>query len=153
MESTIYVGGAIFREGIGSVPGWGIRVEGDRIKAVLPDQVLREQADSGTRVVELAGGFVSPAFTDAHLHPAVGGLDAARCDLSGGADSGTYLKLIADYADAHSIKSFGSWIATTSRRTSTRWATGRSPSPSTRSRVRCVRTDIGATGTIWPICR
>ncbi|MDR1833549.1 MAG: amidohydrolase family protein, partial [Propionibacteriaceae bacterium] len=101
MDSTVYVGGAIFREGLGSVPGWGIRVEGERIAAVLPDEVLRSQADAHTKVVELDGAFVSPAFTDAHLHPAVGGVDAGRCDLSGVIDARVYLEMIADYARAH----------------------------------------------------
>lgn len=97
----IYVGGSIFREGVGSVPGWGVRVTANRIAAVLPDAVLRAQADRETRVVELDGAFISPGFIDAHFHPTVGGVEAGLCDLSAATSAEECLQIISSYAASH----------------------------------------------------
>ena len=100
VRGRVYVGGSLFRSGIGSVPGWGIRTRGDRIEAVLPDEVLRREARA-EEVVELGGGLLSPGFVDAHYHPTVGGVEAGRCDLSEAASLEECLTLIAEYASAH----------------------------------------------------
>lgn len=100
-QNRVYVGGAIFRSGVGSVPGWGIRTVGDRIDAVLPDALLREQATAATRLIELNGRFLSPGFIDAHYHPTVGGLEAGLCDLSGATSLDECLTTIAEYAEAN----------------------------------------------------
>ena len=54
-----------------------------------------------TRVVDLAGGLVSPGFTDAHVHPIQGGLERLRCDLSEHETREEYLAAIKAYADAN----------------------------------------------------
>ncbi len=100
-QTRIYTGGSLFRSGLGSVTGWGVRTIGDRIDAVLPDRVLRAEADSTTEVVDLDGRFVSPGFIDAHFHPTVGGVEAGLCDLSEAGSAEECLRIIADYAAAH----------------------------------------------------
>lgn len=45
--------------------------------------------------------FLSPGFTDAHVHPIQGGLERLRCDLSGGSTREDYLATVQRYADAH----------------------------------------------------
>lgn len=45
--------------------------------------------------------FLSPGFTDAHVHPIQGGLERLRCDLSEGETREDYLATIKAYADAH----------------------------------------------------
>lgn len=45
--------------------------------------------------------FLSPGFTDAHVHPIQGGLERLRCDLSDGAAREDYLAAIKEYADTH----------------------------------------------------
>ncbi|MGZ4591288.1 MAG: amidohydrolase, partial [Actinomycetes bacterium] len=80
--STLYLGGALFRTGVGSLPGWGLRVSGERIEAVLPDDVLLADRVSGDEVVDVRGGLISPGFIDAHYHPTIGGLDLNACDLT-----------------------------------------------------------------------
>jgi len=45
--------------------------------------------------------FLSPGFTDAHVHPIQGGLERLRCDLSEGGTRAEYLATIKAYADAH----------------------------------------------------
>lgn len=97
----IYVGGAVFRSGFGSVRGWGVRTVGERIDAVLPDAALRSEVDAETEVVELDGRLVSPGFVDAHLHPVLGGLEAGLCDLSSARSAEECLRMVAEYAAAH----------------------------------------------------
>jgi hypothetical protein len=48
-----------------------------------------------TRVVDLQGRLVLPAFHDAHTHPVWGGLSHARCPLYDGNSPADYLKIIA----------------------------------------------------------
>ena len=99
--STLYVGGALFRAGVGSIPGWGVRVSGERIEAVLPDGVLLADRSPGDEVVDVRRGLISPGFIDAHLHPVIGGLDLQGCDLSPAASAEECLALVATYAAAH----------------------------------------------------
>jgi predicted amidohydrolase YtcJ len=98
--STLYLGGSLFREGVGSVPGWGVRVEAGRIVSVLPDAaLLAERGDA--EVVDARGGLISPGFVDAHYHPTLGGFEANGCDLSSARSVDECLNLIAAYAAAH----------------------------------------------------
>lgn len=98
--TTLYVGGSIFRAGVGSVPGWGLRVAGDRIEAVLPDAALLAERD-GADVVDVRGGLISPGFVDAHYHPTVGGVEANGCDLSSARTAAECLERVAVYAAEH----------------------------------------------------
>ncbi|MBA2953409.1 amidohydrolase family protein [Nocardioides sp. MAH-18] len=66
-----------------------ITVEDGRITAVGP----------ATGPVDVP--FLSPGFTDAHVHPVQGGLERLRCDLSEGGTRDGYLAAIRSYADAH----------------------------------------------------
>ena len=69
-----------------------VLVENGRIAAV--GHGLR-----GDEVVDAA--FLSPGFTDAHVHPIQGGLERLRCDLSELGTREEYLTAIRSYADAH----------------------------------------------------
>lgn len=89
--STVFRGGTVF-DGHRHLGRADVLVEGGRIVAVGPD--LR-----GDEVVDAA--FVSPGFTDAHVHPIQGGLERLRCDLSEGSTREEYLATIKAYADAH----------------------------------------------------
>jgi predicted amidohydrolase YtcJ len=51
-------------------------------------------------VVDLAGGLLSPGFTDAHVHPVDGGMERLRCDLSEYSTRDQYLAALKQYADA-----------------------------------------------------
>jgi hypothetical protein len=53
-----------------------------------------------TEVIDLAGGLVSPGFTDAHVHPIQGGLERLCCDLSEHGTREEYLAALKEYADA-----------------------------------------------------
>ncbi|MFC6236350.1 amidohydrolase [Longivirga aurantiaca] len=69
-----------------------VLVEGGRITAM--GQEL--QGD-----VVLDAAFVSPGFTDAHVHPVLGGLERVRCDLGGMSTLEEYLAAVKAYADRH----------------------------------------------------
>jgi predicted amidohydrolase YtcJ len=53
------------------------------IQAIGTDEEIRQVAGPRTRVVELGGRLVLPAFGDAHVHAVAGGLESLRCDLVG----------------------------------------------------------------------
>lgn len=89
--STVFRGGTVF-DGHRHLGRADVLVEDGRIVAVGPD--LR-----GDEVVDAA--FVSPGFTDAHVHPIQGGLERLRCDLSEAGTREEYLAAIQAYADAH----------------------------------------------------
>jgi predicted amidohydrolase YtcJ len=60
-----------------------LAVRGDLIQAVGADEEIRQVTGPGTRVVPLRGRLVLPAFGDAHVHAAAGGLESLRCNLLG----------------------------------------------------------------------
>jgi predicted amidohydrolase YtcJ len=57
-------------------------------------------------VVDLAGGLVSPGFTDAHCHPIQGGLERRQCDLTNGTTREEYVAMVREYAARYD----GPWI-------------------------------------------
>lgn len=64
------------------------------------DDVGRDQF-SDADVVDLAGGFVAPAFVDSHVHLTATGLTLTGLDLRAATSLRHCLQLIADYAAAH----------------------------------------------------
>ncbi|MCC4908335.1 amidohydrolase [Microbacterium sp. cx-59] len=98
---VVFVGGSAFTAGWEDSRPWGVGVRDGRIAAVGSEDRLRADADGATRVVDLAGGLLVPAFHDAHAHPVTGGVELLQCDLSGAATAEECLSLIAAYAAAH----------------------------------------------------
>ncbi len=76
-----------------------VLVEAGRIVAVTGGRETGARPSSATEVVDVA--FLSPGFTDAHVHPVQGGLERLRCDLSEQSTREGYLATIEEYADAH----------------------------------------------------
>jgi len=64
------------------------------------DDVGRDQF-AHAEVVDLAGGFVAPAFVDSHVHLTATGLTLTGLDLRAATSRQHCLQLIADYAAAH----------------------------------------------------
>ncbi len=73
-----------------------IVAEGGWITALTTTAEARAQAGPSSRVIDLAGRLVIPAFGDAHVHPVGGGLESLRCDLTGLRTKDEYLRVIAD---------------------------------------------------------
>ncbi|MGF7151837.1 hypothetical protein FHS96_005505 [Sphingomonas zeicaulis] len=73
-----------------------VAIRGGRIVAVGSAKEVAKRRGSGTRVVDLKGRFVMPAFGDAHAHPIFGGMSYARCSLHAGKTLDDYRRIIAD---------------------------------------------------------
>ncbi len=54
-----------------------------------------------TRVIDLGGRLVLPAFQDCHIHPISGGIEALTVNLNGLGTVEAYAQAIAAYAEAH----------------------------------------------------
>jgi predicted amidohydrolase YtcJ len=103
--TTLFTGGSVF-DGHRHLPGHGLLVEGQDVAAVLDPGGLDTLDRRDHQVVDLAGGLVSPGFTDAHCHPIQGGLERMQCDLTEGATREEYLAMVHAYAARHD----GPWI-------------------------------------------
>ncbi|MFI5983663.1 amidohydrolase family protein [Streptomyces sp. NPDC051555] len=98
---TVFVGGKVFT-GTGPAPiEAAVAVADGRILAVADAATVRSLVDADTEVVDLAGGLLVPGFQDAHVHPAVAGVQMLGCDLSEGHSIEEYLAVVAAYAEAH----------------------------------------------------
>ncbi len=84
-----------------------VAVSDGRVAAVGTDAEVRSWAGPGTQAVDLAGRLVLPGFTDAHVHPVMGGLERLGCDLSEVHGAQAALDRVAAYAAAHP----GEWIS------------------------------------------
>ncbi len=102
MGTTAFVNGAVF-DGHRYLGAGTVVVQDGKIQSVV--EVRGAPATSlettGAEVVDLAGGLISPGFTDAHVHPIQGGLERLRCDLSELATREEYLAEIRAYADRY----------------------------------------------------
>ncbi|MFD9421437.1 MULTISPECIES: amidohydrolase [unclassified Streptomyces] len=104
---TIFVGGRVFT-GTGPAPvDAAVAVGGGRILAVGDATTVRSFAGRATEVVDLAGGLLVPGFQDAHVHPAVAGVQMLGCDLSDEHTADGYLAVVARHAENHPD---ASWI-------------------------------------------
>jgi predicted amidohydrolase YtcJ len=70
----------------------------DGLITALGDADVRSFIGSHTEVVDLEGRFLLPGFTDAHVHPYMGALARARCDLSGARSLDDCIETVAAYA-------------------------------------------------------
>ncbi|MFJ9680599.1 amidohydrolase [Streptomyces sp. NPDC101194] len=77
-----------------------LAVTGERITAVGHDEV-RELIGPDTEVIDLRGKLLLPGFQDSHIHAVFGGMELAKCDLTGTVGVDDYLTRIRSYADAH----------------------------------------------------
>ena len=103
--ATLFSGGSVF-DGLRHLPDHGLLVDDGKVVAV-PDRSELDLLDRRDHdVVDLAGGLVSPGFTDAHCHPIQGGLERRQCDLTDGSTREEYLALVREYAERYE----GPWI-------------------------------------------
>ena len=77
------------------------------IQAVATDEEIRPLAGRGTRVVDLRGRLVLPAFGDAHVHAVSGGLESLRCNLLGLRTRQDTLAAVAAYCSGLPA---GAWV-------------------------------------------
>ena len=72
-----------------------VAIRGGRILAVGSAEEVARRKGPATRVVDLGGRMLMPAFGDAHNHPIFGGLSFTGCALQGGTTLDDYRAIIA----------------------------------------------------------
>ncbi|WP_194238553.1 amidohydrolase [Streptomyces spongiae] len=95
-----FVNGRRYVTGAGTRPG-GVAVRDGRIVAVGADTDVVAAAGTGAEIVDARGGLISPSFGDAHLHPAMGGLQLGQCHLDRCTSAEECLDTIAAFAAEH----------------------------------------------------
>ena len=84
-----------------------VAVRGGRIAYVGTSEGARAFTGPSTRVVDLAGKMVLPAFHDAHVHPVSGGMELAQCNLNGLDSKEKVFEAIRKYARSASEGAVG----------------------------------------------
>jgi predicted amidohydrolase YtcJ len=98
MEADLlFTGGPVYLGNPARSRATAVAVRRDRIIAVGHEE-LGDLAGPGTEVVDLRGRLLIPGFQDAHVHPVGGGLELARCDLTGALSHEDYRERITSYA-------------------------------------------------------
>jgi predicted amidohydrolase YtcJ len=98
---TLLVGGRVYNPGMPEATAMAV---GDGPDAVVTwlgtDDVGRERYPDA-EVVDLDGGFVTPAFVDSHVHVTATGLALVGLDLRNATSLDDALRLIGEYAHRH----------------------------------------------------
>ena len=81
-----------------NVPATAVAVDRDVIVAVGSDEDVVDYVGPRTRVIDLGGRLVLPAFGDAHVHAISGGLESLRCNLLGVHGRTSSLEHVASYS-------------------------------------------------------
>jgi predicted amidohydrolase YtcJ len=90
-----------------------VAIRAGRIVFVGSSHELRAYIGPSTRVVDLKGRMLMPAFQDSHIHPISAGLEARACDLNGLKTADEYVAAIKKYAIAHPSDGWitgGGWL-------------------------------------------
>ena len=97
----VFRGGAVYTVDASRSWAGAVAVSGGRIVFVGTDSAATPWIGPKTRVVELAGKMLLPAFHDSHVHPISGGIDALEVNLHGLEKPAEVLERIREYAAAH----------------------------------------------------
>jgi predicted amidohydrolase YtcJ len=97
----VLLGGAVYTCDAARTWATAVAVAGGRVLDVGTDDAVRAHVGPATRVVELAGRMVLPAFHDSHLHPVAGGVELGQCNLNGLRSGEAVLATVRRYAAEH----------------------------------------------------
>ena len=98
----------VFRNGavytVDGARSWAqaVAVSGGKIAFVGTDAAAKPWIGTATKVVDLGGKMLLPAFHDSHVHPISGGVESLECDLNGLVTQEQVLDAVRKYAAAHS---------------------------------------------------
>jgi predicted amidohydrolase YtcJ len=90
-----------------------VGVSAGHIVYVGTDQGSAAYIGPATRLIDLKGRMVLPAFQDVHIHPISAGLQANACDLTGLTTAAEYVAAIQKYAQGHTGNGWitgGGWL-------------------------------------------
>ena len=99
--TTVFRNGRVFTADAARSWASAVAVEAGRIVAVGGQDAVAAYLSRADDVVDLDGRVMLPGFLDAHAHPIGGGLERARCDLTGARTATAYREIIAAYAVNH----------------------------------------------------
>src|SRR6266542_113371 len=108
---TVFVNGPVYT--VDAARSWtdAVAVRDGRI-AALGGEAVRALVGRRTEVIDIAGKMLLPGFIDAHVHPIMGGVERALCDLTGTSSSADCLTRITQYARRHTGRAWilgGGW--------------------------------------------
>jgi predicted amidohydrolase YtcJ len=89
-----------------------VAVSGGRIVFVGTDSAARAWIGPKTKVTDLGGKMLLPAFHDSHVHPVTSGIEAGQCDLHGLETPGEVMAAVRRCAAAHPDRAWvlgGGW--------------------------------------------
>ncbi|HKB07823.1 MAG TPA: amidohydrolase family protein, partial [Candidatus Polarisedimenticolia bacterium] len=94
-------GGAVYT--LNAVRSWAeaVAIRQGKIVYVGSDKGVAPLVGPSTRVVNLAGRMVLPAFQDSHIHPISGGIGQRQCALYAFQTKEEYVRAVAKYAAEH----------------------------------------------------
>ena len=97
----LFTNGAVYT--VDAARSWAdsVAVRAGRIVYVGPPAGAKAFQGPGTRVVDLKGRMLLPAFHDAHVHPVSGGMELALCNLNNTKDQAEVFDRIRKYVAAH----------------------------------------------------
>ncbi len=97
----VFINGAVYT--VDGARSWAeaVAVSGGRIVFVGTGAAAKPWIGPATKVVDLRGKMLLPAFHDSHVHPISGGMEALECDLHGLATAEEVLQAVGAYAAAH----------------------------------------------------
>ena len=94
---TLFANGPVFVGDAARSWASGVVVEDGEILAVGSDDELRAVVGPNAAFVDLDGKMLIAGFQDAHVHPAMGGMNRVRCNLEHAPDLKAALERIAEY--------------------------------------------------------
>ena len=110
--TTVFRNGRVFIADTAGSYASAVAVEAGRIVAVGDQDAVAGYLSRADEVVDLNGRAMLPGFLDAHAHPVNGGLERARCDLTGARTAAACREVIAAYAAHHPNRAWilgGGW--------------------------------------------
>ena len=99
--TTLLVGGRVYSLAMPDATAMAISDGPDGVVAWLGADDVGHRQFPDARVVDLDGGFVTPAFVDSHVHVTATGLALVGLDLRDATSRDHALRLVDDYARRH----------------------------------------------------
>lgn len=97
----VLLGGAVYTVDAARTWAEAVAVKNGRIVFVGPTSGAKKFISKQTRVMNLQGKMVLPAFHDSHVHPVSGGIELGQCNLNDATTAEQVLESIRRFVAAH----------------------------------------------------